>query len=175
MKRAELLLAGALFLWGCGEASSPTSNDASARDGTTQPPDGSQPRDGGTADRGGPRADGSSGDAASDAASDVTGDATEDALDAGDAEGMGGDGACTPLTSMTGKCGPFTSCDFAKSYCLGGSVANTCEPLPPACACQETHTCACLDAHVSACDGGFQMCTPYADGGMPWIFWSGCH
>jgi hypothetical protein len=84
-------------------------------------------------------------DATPDAAPDATSDAASDAQ-------------CTAVASFTFVCP--SACNGATNYCLGGGVPNTCEPIPAACQCAQTHTCDCLLANVtSPCTGGILTCT----------------
>ncbi len=79
------------------------------------------------------------------------------------------DSACTPPPGGTFQCGA-TTCNGATSYCLAGMIHDSCEPLPPECACAETFGCACLLAQVkNPCDVGSLTCIPMHDGGIYWI------
>jgi hypothetical protein len=74
-------------------------------------------------------------------------------------------GKCTPRVGGSFVCGATPCTDSTTQYCIYGAVPNTCEPLPPACQCEETFTCECLLANLS-CDGG-ASCLPHNDAGLP--------
>ncbi len=115
--------------------------------------------DGGT---GGDASVGGDGSAAGDAAT------SSDSAMMGDAP-TGGDGStCTPAVGGSFECNTTSPCNSATQYCAFGGIANTCEPLPAECQCEETRTCACILAR-SGCvnlDGGpddqaLLQCQPY--------------
>lgn len=152
------MLAVTAALWGvaafaaCGgdDASSGGGDDASATTSdsggdSSQSSDGTQSSDGI-----GPLPDGGGGDSA-----------------AGDAAPSDAafkyDGPCTPRVGTSFVCGAASCTNSTTQYCIYGAVPNTCQPLPPACQCEETFNCACLAANLD-CDGGF-LCSPHSDAG----------
>ena len=106
------------------------------------------------------------GDAGLSDASVSDGSLTDTGADASDA-------GCVLGVGPTAGCG-IVSCNYATSYCVGGSVPNVCKPIPVACQCQSAHTCGCVLANTSPCDGGSQICTAYADGGQLFVAWLAC-
>jgi hypothetical protein len=161
MRHARLFIFGGVIVAAlCGVLSACSTDDASnangdSTDGSVNGPDGST--DGANA------TDGRLADGA------LVGDGG-DGGSSSDAETFG-DGACTPR----GDGGPFvcgagaagTCTDSTTQYCIFGAVPNTCQPLPPACQCEETFSCACLVANLICDDGGVEgVCSAHDDGGL---------
>jgi hypothetical protein len=149
------------------DAREPDAGDATTgTDGGSQedanPADSAEPRD--SSHDASSAHDGSEGDGGpADAGS------AEAAPDAGE-DAHRSDGGCTPPDRATSRCGATTSCNGTTSLCLEGIVSDTCEPLPPECACAETLDCDCLLAHVTPpCDAGHLQCAQIPDGGLYWI------
>jgi hypothetical protein len=110
-------------------------------------------------------ADGSTDGAnASDGRSSSDGSTITDSGSNPDAMTLPDGGKCTPRVGGPFSCGAIPCTDSTTQYCIYGAVPNTCEPLPPACQCEETFTCDCLLANLS-CDGG-ASCLPHNDAGL---------
>ena len=163
-----LTLAFAFAACGCG---------GSAGGDETATEAGTGGRDGSASDAGADRAVGPVPDAGG------SGDGPQDDGPASDDATVGGDGptgdasgadstsdaGCAPPTGGAFPCGR-SSCEGTTSYCLAGMLHDSCEPLPPECACAGSLDCACLLAHVeNPCDAGSLTCKPMHDGGLYWI------
>lgn len=176
------LAAAACALCSCGSGSSGGGQGADGGGSTAAASGGGESTDAGagghdatTAGAGAEDASGSAEDASgtADSASDAATAVSEggDAAVASDAAGSDSGETCTPPNGPTFTCGASASCNGATMYCHSGPSVD-CTPIPPECACQETHGCSCLLAYVT-CDAGKVSCTAYEDGGELWIF-SGC-
>jgi hypothetical protein len=172
-----LAVAATLALCGCSsDTAGGSSADGGAADGTTST-DGQggaeTGSEGSTGDDSpaGDSAGGGEGSTGADGNQPESSSTTPDGSDGGADDGpSGGEAGCTAPNRATSQCGSTKNCNGSTSLCLEGIVKNTCEPLPPECACAETLDCACLLAHVPAqCDAGHLQCAQTPDGGLVWI------